>query len=44
LGGTENTLGITDKLVRLQGATTSLYRRPGEAGVVPQTTGGKAVA
>lgn len=44
LGGTENTLGITDKLVRLQGATTSLYRRPGEAGAVPQTTGGKAVA
>lgn len=43
LGGTENTLGITDKLVRLPGATTSLYRRPGEAAAAV-VTGGKAVA
>ena len=50
LGGTENTLGLTDALVRLPGATTSLYRRPGDiaaaagAAAAAGPAAGKAVA
>ncbi len=32
LGGTENTLGITTKLVRAHGATAPVYRHPADAG------------
>jgi chemotaxis protein methyltransferase CheR len=31
LGGTENTLGVTDKMVRQAGLTASVYRRQGDA-------------
>ncbi len=39
LGGTENTLGITTKLVRVQGASAPVYRHPADAAAA-----GKAVA
>lgn len=44
LGGTENTLGLTDSLARIPGATTSLYRRPGDLAAAGATAVGKAVA
>ena len=33
LGGTENTLGVTSRLVRVPGATSSIYRHPADAAV-----------
>jgi chemotaxis protein methyltransferase CheR len=43
LGGTENTLGITAKLVRQQGSTASIYRHPADAAAALPAEG-KAVA
>ncbi|MCC6929679.1 MAG: protein-glutamate O-methyltransferase CheR [Gemmatimonadaceae bacterium] len=44
LGGTENTLGLTESLARVPGATTSLYRRPSEIASAKAPVAGKAVA
>ncbi|MFO0811565.1 MAG: CheR family methyltransferase, partial [Gemmataceae bacterium] len=44
LGGTENTLGVTESLVRVPGGTASMYRRPGDLSTMGVAGAGKAVA